>query len=217
MFPFSHRRWAKEKLRPTMNRMHTRPARDDAQNRLSSLNLAASKGAAFSVTMSDRRSFMSRPACLFLAGLLALAAISCARKAPYEGKSIGQLEAMLHDANPAVQAQGAYGLGLHGAEASSAVPTLSEALRSEHVIVRQKAAIALGQIGPDARTAVPQLTEALRDPEWTVRRNAAVSLGQVGTEARSALPALQRLRKDPEHLVRKAAQEALAKVSEERR
>ena len=151
-----------------------------------------------------------RPAHCALVCLALLA--GCRGRTPHEGKSAAQLEAMLRSADPAVQAQGAYGLSRLGAGAQPAVPALTEALRSKETLVRENAALALAQIGPDAREAVRALTELLGDPEWTVRRQAALALGQIGPDARAAIPALIALTQDRDHLVRKAAQEALAKI-----
>jgi HEAT repeat protein len=144
--------------------------------------------------------------------LLALFAVGCSRKPPYEGRSVAELQRMLDDPSPAVQAQGALGLGLHGAEAQPAVPALARALRSSDTLVRQQAALALGQIGV-ADEAVPALVAALADPEWTVRRQAAVALGQIGPPARAAEADLRRRRGDPHKLVREAAEAALAKIA----
>src|SRR6266566_2123771 len=83
---------------------------------------------------------------------------ACRGRAPYEGKSVAELERMLRDPNPTVQAQGAYGLSRLGSEARSAVPSLIEALKKTGA-VRQNAALALGQMGADAREAVPALCE----------------------------------------------------------
>src|SRR5919201_1470415 len=154
---------------------------------------------------------MSRSSRLVVFAALLTGLAGCRARPPYEGKSIPQLERMLQDADPRVQAQGAYGLSLHGPEARAAVPALIEALKKE-VSVRQYAARALGEIGPEARDAVPALMEALHDPEWTVRRQAALALGRIGPEARAAVAALLKLRQDRDHLVRKAAQEALTKI-----
>lgn len=138
---------------------------------------------------------------------------ACRPRAPYEGKTAAQLERMLRDPSPAVQAQGAYGLGRLGSEARSAVPSLIEALKKDS-LVRQQAARAPGQIGPDAREAVPALSAALEDSAWAVRRQAALALGRIGPDARPALPKLQKLGRDPEPLVRRAAQEALKRIRE---
>src|SRR6516165_11534312 len=94
------------------------------------------------------------------AGLVGLAlaaclAASCRGKAPYEGKSVAALEEMLRSSDPTTQVQGAYGLGVKGAEARPAVPSLAELLHSPNVLVRQNAAMALGKIGPEASQAVP--------------------------------------------------------------
>ena len=129
---------------------------------------------------------------------------ACRGRAPYAGKSAAELERMLGDPNPTVQAQGAYGLSRLGAEARSAVPALVDALKKSRP-VRQNAALALGQMGRHARDAVPALCEALGDSDWAVRRQAALALGKIGAEARSAIPALQRLSRDPDRLVRSAA------------
>ena len=48
----------------------------------------------------------------------------CGRKRPYEGRSVAELERMLEDPKPSVQARGALGLGLHGEKAKPAVPAL---------------------------------------------------------------------------------------------
>ena len=144
--------------------------------------------------------------------LLFLAA--CHSKPPYEGKSAADLERMLGDPNPAVQAQGAYGLSRLGHEARSAVPALIAALKKDSA-VRQNAALALGQIGPEAQDAVPALCEILHDSEWPVRRQAALALGHIGAEARQAIPVLQKLIRDPDPLVRKAAQDALRQIRRE--
>jgi hypothetical protein len=143
---------------------------------------------------------------------LALALLGgCGRGKPaYEGKSVAELERMLDDPSPTVQAQGAFGLARHGAEARPAAPALRRALKSPDALVRQQAAVALGQVG--AEEAVPALAEALRDPEWAVRRQAAVALGQVGPPARAAEAALRRCERDPNTVVRKAAREALGKI-----
>src|SRR6516165_3447043 len=73
-----------------------------------------------------------------------LFAAGCGSRPPYEGKSVAQLEKMLQDADPAVQAQGAFGLSQHGPAAKEATPALAMALKSEQVAVRQNAALALG-------------------------------------------------------------------------
>jgi HEAT repeat protein len=152
----------------------------------------------------------SHPGTVLLLLLTALLA-GCRPKPPYAGKSEAQLEKMLHDPKPQVQAQGAFGLSRLGPDAQAAVPALIERLKGE-APVRQNAAVALGEIGPAAKDAVPALIETLRDPEWTVRRQAAVALGRIGPDAKAALPALERLRRDRDNLVRKAAEEAVGRI-----
>jgi len=136
----------------------------------------------------------------------------CRAKVPYEGKTAAELEQMLRNPNPAVQAQGAFGLSRLGPEARSAVPALIDALKKDS-LVRKNAALALGQVGPAARDAVPSLRDALTDSDWAVRRQAALALGEMGAEARQAIPALQKASRDSDSLVRQAAQKALRQIS----
>src|SRR5712691_8118394 len=110
--------------------------------------------------------FMHRSLPALVCLLLVALAGGCSSKAPYEGKSVAELERMLRDSDPAVQTQGAFGLSRLGAEARTAVPALIEALQSAEPRVRQNAALALTEIGPDAREAVPALIEAFKDAEW---------------------------------------------------
>ncbi len=139
--------------------------------------------------------------------------IGCGGGRPsFEGKSIEELETMLADADPKVQAQGAYGLGQKGREAVAAVPGLVKALGSNDTQVRQYAARALGRIGPEARAAVPALVEALRTPPWMVQRQAAVALGEIGPDARVAVPVLEKLRDDDNRPLREAVREAIKKI-----
>src|SRR5438105_6784188 len=83
--------------------------------------------------------------------------LGCHHQAPYEGKTVDQLSAMLRDPDPVVQTQGAFGLSRLGAEARVAVPALIEALPSDNARVRATTALALAEIGPEARAAVPAL------------------------------------------------------------
>src|SRR5262245_1384350 len=55
-----------------------------------------------------------------LLSLLTMLIAGCGSKAPYEGKSVAQLERMLRDSNTTVQAQGAMGLAELGPPARSA-------------------------------------------------------------------------------------------------
>src|ERR1700722_17301567 len=96
-----------------------------------------------------------------LLGIGFLALVGCGSRAAYQGRSVSELERMLADSRPAVQVQGAYGLGLLGEKARPAVPALARALKAETALVRQQAAAALGQIGPGAEEAVAALVEVL--------------------------------------------------------
>src|SRR5579872_6789141 len=80
---------------------------------------------------------------------LFLALPGCAKKPPYQGRSVDELRQMLADPDPKVQAQGAIGLSRLGPEAAPAVPALIDALKSPNAYVRQQAALALGKVGPE--------------------------------------------------------------------
>jgi HEAT repeat protein len=135
------------------------------------------------------------------------------KRPPYQDKSVVELERMLGDPDPVVQAQGAFGLSQAGEKALSTVPALSEALKSKESQVRQNAALALGRIGPQARGALAPLTEVLQDEDWPVRRQAAIALGHLREEAKPALPALEKLAGgDTNSQVRKVAREAIAEI-----
>jgi HEAT repeat protein len=125
--------------------------------------------------------------------------------------SVADRRALLSDADPQVQARGAFALSRGGA--AEAVPELTEKLKSPSPLVRQNAALALASAGPAAKPAVPALTAALADPEWAVRRQAALALGAIGPDAKPALPALRKLEaSDRRSVVRDAAKEARAKI-----
>jgi HEAT repeat protein len=143
---------------------------------------------------------------------LALFFSSCSSRLPYEGKSLAQLQKMLKDSDPKVQAQGAYGLSLDHDMAQEAVPALIEAMQSKHAIVREKAARALATAGPDAAAAVPVLIGALEDSAWTVQRQAALALGKIGPKAETAIPALQNLSEAPNKPLQQAVQQALRRI-----
>jgi hypothetical protein len=165
---------------------------------------------------SPRTGWLSILLAGFIVGLVLAAYLAtCYRgKAPpYQGKSVAALEGMLQSSDPTTQVQGAYGLGLKGAEARPAVPSLTELLHSPNALVRQNAALALGKIGPEASQAVPDLAATLSDKDWTVRRQAAMALGEIGPEARPAVAQLRKLRSDRQLYVRRAAEEALARIA----
>lgn len=147
-------------------------------------------------------------------GMISLLVCGCGpRTLPHENRTVEELRAMLEDAEPRVQAQGALGLSLHGPDGREAVPRLTELLGSNDVNVRQQAALALGKIGPDAKPAEAALERALADSDWALRRQAAIALGGIGDPR--ARKALEKLRNDRNKLVQQAAREALAKLSGE--
>jgi hypothetical protein len=74
-------------------------------------------------------------------------------------------------------------LGDRGADASTAIPALADALQDPDAYVRRDAARALGKFGREARAAVPSLTKALEDTEPSVRKAAAQALHDIDPEA----------------------------------
>ena len=148
-----------------------------------------------------------------IATLVLIATLTgCGGGAPYEGKSVQELQAMLADPSSSVQAQGAHGLALKGPEARTAVPALIGVLQRGEPIAQEQAALALGKIGPEAKEAIPALTEALKTSAWTVQRQAALALAAHGSQAKSAVPALEKLRDSPNRPVRDAVVEALKRI-----
>ena len=132
-----------------------------------------------------------------------------AKTAARKTQPCGTRAGMLDEPDPTVQAQGAFGLGQHGAEAASAVPALARTLKSPNVLVRQNCCLALGDIGPAALQAKRELLQALSDPEWAVRRQAAITIGKINPPLADVEPALQKTAGDENPSVQKAAREAL--------
>src|SRR5260221_506033 len=100
---------------------------------------------------------------LMLVLAILLPGCSAKKMLPHESKNAEELMRMIESEDTASQVQGALGLSLLGAEASDAVPRLTELLASKDGTVRNTADRALGKIGPDARSAVPALTRCLAD------------------------------------------------------
>jgi HEAT repeat protein len=143
-------------------------------------------------------------------------ACGCGRPAPpHEGKTVAQLRAMLDDARPAVQAQGALGLSLHREKAGEAVPRLTELLDSPDGLVRRQSVLALGKVGAEARPSLPSLVKLLNHDDWATRRQAALALADIGDP--SAKPALEKRKNDANGLVRRAVSDALARLGPEKK
>jgi HEAT repeat protein len=132
---------------------------------------------------------------------------------PHEGKTVAQLCAMLDDARPSVQAQGALGLSLHGEKAGQAVPRLTALLESDDALVRRQSALALGKVGAEARPSLPSLVKLLNHDDWATRRQAALALADLGDP--SAKKALEKRKNDPNGLVRRAVGDALTRLGQE--
>ncbi|MBN1282247.1 MAG: HEAT repeat domain-containing protein [Proteobacteria bacterium] len=116
-----------------------------------------------------------------------------------------------------VRSAAAYGLGVSGSAAGSAVYLLGGALKDRNQYVRYSSAWALGSIG--FKAAAPALTEALKDSDLYVRCAAAWALGQLGSTHESVVPVLIEALNDHFspleeriHAVHCAAAEALRKI-----
>jgi HEAT repeat protein len=103
-----------------------------------------------------------------------------------------------------------YGLGISGAEADAAVPTLIAALADKNHQIRESAFQTLSHIRHPATVAavLPKLNHG--DPY--IRFNAALCLGTMGPWAREAIPALIEAIKDESAVVRANAVEALSRI-----
>jgi HEAT repeat protein len=96
----------------------------------------------------------------------------------------------------------------------AAVPSLVEALHSEHVVTRGNAAAALGRMEAEATAAVPALIEVLKDQDTQNRFLAARALGEIVQGCEPAAPELMRLLADPDGAIRCAAIWALASIQQ---
>jgi HEAT repeat protein len=118
-----------------------------------------------------------------------------------------------------IRRDAAYALAKIGAEASSVVPVLIEALQDKERNTRYSAveALALGNVGSEAKAAVPLLIAALKDDDSYLRNRAAEALGKIGSEAASTVPALIDVLKDEDESLRRNATEALGKIGRKRK
>ena len=78
--------------------------------------------------------------------LILIFACGCGRAPAYQSMSVDELRHWLQAADPAQRAQGAMGLGRHGAGAAEAVDDLVAVLGDADLRVRLEAAVALGAI-----------------------------------------------------------------------
>jgi HEAT repeat protein len=106
------------------------------------------------------------PITFVMAALVALFGLGCdsAPKLGYGDVNIQEQIQRLGSSDPSERTDGAAKLGLaaaSGAEASAAVPALTDALKDSESQVRRLAAYALMEIGPKAKASVPALQEAL--------------------------------------------------------
>jgi len=129
--------------------------------------------------------------------------------------SLPPLMEMLTNSSPRLRCRAAVALGLIGAAAEPAVPTLVKMLDDPET--RRDAMDALGCIGRRADIAVPALTKALTDPDRDMQWMAVVSLGDFGERATNAIPGLLALFLFPpdDYTVKEEAALALSKISPE--
>ncbi|TMQ02958.1 MAG: hypothetical protein E6J91_49115 [Deltaproteobacteria bacterium] len=93
----------------------------------------------------------------------------------------------LRDGRPHVRINGARALGVKGAAAARAVPSLGLACRDSAAQVRREAAKALGKLGDEALPAASDLVGALSDVEDEVAEAAAETLEPLGAKPGDAL------------------------------
>ena len=117
---------------------------------------------------------------LFFAALLAGQAAAQDKAPTHEGKTVGELVAMLKDKDYLVRYRAVIALEKVGL---AAVPALIDALKDKDYLVRQWAAIALGFIGVEAKTALPALIDALKDKDSGVSSRAGAALKEIDSEA----------------------------------
>ena len=162
---------------------------------------------------------------------------------PPPTNALPALEAALDDQDSEVRRTATVALGAMGAEALSAVPTLTKLFEHEEFATRFAAAlavqkidptnagfqsvltealdagelgtiVAVGEMGPDGAWAIPPLEKLLEHRNPNARILAAQSLGQIGSAARAAEPALRLATSDSNAGVREAATQALNALAE---
>ncbi len=107
-------------------------------------------------------------------------------------------------------------LGYIGPDATDAISTLKQLLRTHDTQAQGAAAYALGNIGQAASKSAPELIDILANGDTTVRQVAAIALGRVrpqGNDARQSVAALAAAIGDPDPGVRESAATALGKFS----
>lgn len=93
----------------------------------------------------------------------------------------------------------------------SALPALTNSLKSPVLYVRRNAARGIGLLRTDARSAVPQLVQVLEDVDDDLRYFSSRALGQIALEPEQAVPALVSRIQDKSLEVRKMAIVSLGK------
>jgi hypothetical protein len=107
-------------------------------------------------------------------------------------------------------------LGYIGRDATEAISTLKELLKTHDTQAQGAAAYALGNIGQAAGESAPELVETLANGDTTVRQVAAIALGRVrpqGDDAQKSVAALAAAMGDPDPGVRGSAAAALGTFS----
>lgn len=100
-----------------------------------------------------------------------------------------------------------------GSIGPTAIPALTDALKSSNVLTRRGAAESLMRMGPEAVRATSELSLSLKDQDSEVRTLAAAALGQIGEGgAKAAVPVLIQSLKDGDNIVRYTAAEALGRM-----
>jgi len=121
------------------------------------------------------------------------------------------LLAGVRDRDPHVQALCAAALPKVGVPAKTAVPVLTELLKTNHVVV---AARALSEYRGAAAESLPALVKLLEDKSRSTeaRWNAARTIGRIGPAAASAVPVLIAALDDPEWTIREHSAEAFGDI-----
>lgn len=100
---------------------------------------------------------------------------------------VGVMIGHLTDGRGHVRVNATRALGLKGAQAAAAVPTMALLLRDSVAAVRKEVGLALGKLGKDAVGAASQLVGALGDADPEVAEAAFDTLAELGPAAREAL------------------------------
>jgi HEAT repeat protein len=138
-----------------------------------------------------------------------------------DSDAVPELIIGLKSSNREVRITALAALGVFGAKAAPALPTITELASNPDAFVRRWALVSLSRLGPTRTNAMPIVVAALTDSETSpqpgasahVRATAARVLGDIGPPAQAAIPQLKKLLTDSDSDLRQESALALWRIS----